>query len=237
MQGWDFVTEELGGKEGLRDRYYGPPSASQTQDRRHIVVVNYSYRSRTRLGTSVAQAPADRLGSLGRDAVHDREPLDPTCNTNLSGIKNSDPSLTGCSRADATSPLRADGEPLFSGYTPDPNMADAFQPHFNPAAFRRPQPNGARATSATRRRASCVTRPGRTGTSRWRVAFPSRAIGRGGSVRVQPQIYNMWNAVEFTTMDATVQLRQPPGTLRRPPASTRRSNNPLNVGLTFRFDF
>ncbi len=49
MQGWDFMTEELGGKQGLRDRYYGPPAGNPNgvqdgrQDRRHVVVVNYSY--------------------------------------------------------------------------------------------------------------------------------------------------------------------------------------------------
>ena len=43
VQGWDFATEELGGQAALRDRYYGPPSASQNQDRRHILVLNYSY--------------------------------------------------------------------------------------------------------------------------------------------------------------------------------------------------
>jgi hypothetical protein len=49
MQGWDFMTEELYGKQGLRDRYYGPPAGNPVgvqdgrQDRRHVVVVNYSY--------------------------------------------------------------------------------------------------------------------------------------------------------------------------------------------------
>ena len=33
VQGWDFLTEELGGEQGIRDRYYGPPSATQNQDR------------------------------------------------------------------------------------------------------------------------------------------------------------------------------------------------------------
>ena len=44
MQGWDSVTEELYGEQGLRDRYYGPPSVTQTQDRRHVMVINYSYQ-------------------------------------------------------------------------------------------------------------------------------------------------------------------------------------------------
>src|SRR6185503_17960744 len=43
IQGWDFATEQLGGVDALRDRYYGPPSVSQTQDRRHSLVINYSY--------------------------------------------------------------------------------------------------------------------------------------------------------------------------------------------------
>ena len=42
MQGWDFMTEELGGKQALRDRYYGPPAGNPVgvqdgrQDRRHV---------------------------------------------------------------------------------------------------------------------------------------------------------------------------------------------------------
>src|SRR5690606_22852467 len=28
MQGWDFITEELGGKQALRDMYYGPPAGN-----------------------------------------------------------------------------------------------------------------------------------------------------------------------------------------------------------------
>jgi hypothetical protein len=45
MQGGDAVTEELYGEAGLRERYYGAPSVSQTQDRRHIMVVHYSYQA------------------------------------------------------------------------------------------------------------------------------------------------------------------------------------------------
>ncbi len=66
MQGWDFMTEELYGKQGLRDRYYGPPAGNPTgvqdgrQDRRHVVVVNYSYM--------IPGATAERLGPQARAA-------------------------------------------------------------------------------------------------------------------------------------------------------------------------
>ena len=63
IQGWDFMTEELYGKQGMRDRYYGPPSASQNQDRRHILVINYSYAiPNPTPNTSGPQARARRTG-------------------------------------------------------------------------------------------------------------------------------------------------------------------------------
>ena len=39
MQGYDEYTAALGGDEALRARYWGPTSV----DRRHNLVVNYSY--------------------------------------------------------------------------------------------------------------------------------------------------------------------------------------------------
>ena len=60
------------GKQGIRDRYYGPPSASQNQDRRHILVLNYSYaipEPDARTSRSLKYVLGE-LGSVGRDAVH-----------------------------------------------------------------------------------------------------------------------------------------------------------------------
>ena len=102
MQGWDFMTEELGGKEGLRDRYYGPPAGNPTgvqdgrQDRRHVVVVNYSYMIPGALqNVSVLKHVLRDWEASGVSTFMTGSNVNPTCNTNLTGIANEDPTLTG----------------------------------------------------------------------------------------------------------------------------------------------
>ncbi len=128
LQGWDYLTEELYGKQGLRDRYYGPPSASQNQDRRHILVLHYSYAiPNPTPGIPLLKYLLDGWEASGVTQFTTGNPLDPTCNTNLAGVENTDPSLSGVGiRCELT------GEPIFSGYTPDTSVAEAFQVHFNP---------------------------------------------------------------------------------------------------------
>ena len=96
------------------------------------------------------------------------------------------------------------GEPIFGGYTPEPNVADAFQVHFNPNAFRRPRPNGAIGNLGD-------APPGVLRHPSWwnwdftlARRFPIKVPGSGrtSNLRVQLQAYNMWDAVQFTTMDA-----------------------------------
>ena len=102
MQGWDFMTEELFGKQGLRDRYYGPPAGNPTgvqdgrQDRRHVVVVNYSYMipNPTPNVTVLKHVLRDWEAS-GVSTFMTGSNVNPSCNTNVSGINNTDPSLTG----------------------------------------------------------------------------------------------------------------------------------------------
>lgn len=56
----------------------------------------------------------------------------------MRGINNSNPTLTdgaGGARCELT------GEPIFSGFTVDTSLPEAGRLHFNPAAFRMPQPN------------------------------------------------------------------------------------------------
>jgi hypothetical protein len=124
-------------------------------------------------------------------------PLDPACNTNQAGVNNTDPSLSGVAvRCELT------GEPIFSGYTPDTSVPYAFQAHFNLNAFRRPQPNGASETWATRRSACCATRRGGITTSRWRAA--SRSPWRDAREPARAvQLYNVFNLIEYTQMAAT----------------------------------
>ena len=245
MQGWDAVTEELYGEDGLRARYYGPPSVSQTQDRRHVMVVHYSYQLPNPLGNVkwLKYLTADWEAS-GVTQFTTGNPLDPLCGTNQAGVENTDPSLSGLFVSGTTGLTAANsrceltGEPLFSGYTPDPNVADAFQMHFNPNAFRRPRPNGAignlgNAPQGVLRHPSWWNWDF-TLARRFPIKVPGS--GRTANLRVQLQMYNMWDAVEFTTMDATYNFAAT-GNIAPTTGQYTAVNNPLNVGLTFRFDF
>ena len=234
IQGWDYVTEELFGKEGLRDRYYGPPSQSQTQDRRHILVLHYSYAiPNPTPGVPLLKWALDGWEASGVTQFTTGNPLDPTCNTNQAGVENTDPSLSGVGiRCELT------GEPIFSGYTPDTSVAEAFQVHFNPNAFRRPRPNGAIGNLGNAP-VGVLRHP-----SWWNWDFTlSRRLpvkvpgaGRTGSARIQLQMYNMWDAVQYTQMNATYTFSATGNTAANTGKYTQ-TTNPLNVGLTLRLDF
>ena len=59
---------------------------------------------------------------------------------------------------------------------------------------------------------------------------------RTGNLRVQLQLYNMWDAVQFTTMDALYTFSATGNTAPTTGQYTA-VTNPLNVGLTFRLGF
>jgi hypothetical protein len=238
LQGWDYLTEELYGKQGIRDRYYGPPSVSQTQDRRHILVFHYSYElPNPTPGVPILKWVLDGWEASGVTQFTTGNPLDPVCNTNLAGVENTDPSLSGITAAPN---LRCEltGEPIFSGYTPDTSVADAFQVHFNPAAFRRPLPSNGIGNLGDAP-IGVLRHP-----SWWNWDFTlSRRIpvkvpgaGRGGNLRLQLQLYNMWDAVQFTQMAATYTFSATGNTNANTGKYTQ-TTNPLNVGLTLRLDF
>ena len=64
-------------------------------------------------------------------------------------------------------------------------------------------------------------------------------VSRGGSVRVQFQLYNMWNQVQFTTMDAsqTFTTGNATGNNNTNAGKYTVATNPLNAGVTLRFDY
>jgi hypothetical protein len=245
LQGWDYLTEELYGKQGIRDRYYGPPSVSQTQDRRHILVFHYSYElPNPTPGIPVLKWVLDGWEASGVTQFTTGNPLDPICGTNLAGVENTDPSLSGLfiggtanlnvgnARCELT------GEPIFSGYTPDTSVADAFQVHFNPAAFRRPLPsngigNIGNAPIGVLRHPSWWNWDF---TLSRRIPIKVPGAARTGNARIQLQLYNMWDAVEFTQMNATYTFSATGNTAANTGKYTQ-TTNPLNVGLTLRLDF
>jgi len=232
IQGWDYLTEELYGKEGLRDRYYGPPSQSQVQDRRHVLAINYSYAipSSESYPIIVKQVLSNWEAS-GFSQFTTGNPLDPTCNTNLAGVNNTDPSLSGVTvRCELT------GEPIFSGYTPDTSVPYAYQAHFNLNAFRRPQPNGAIGNLGNA--PVGVLRHPSWWNHDFTLArrFPIPMGGTRANLRVQLQLYNVFNLIEYTQMGATYTFSATGNTNANTGKYTA-VNNPFNGGITFRLDF
>jgi hypothetical protein len=167
--------------------------------------------------------------------------LDPICGTNLSGIANTDPSLSGLfisgssNLNSSNSRCELTGEPIFSGYTPDPSLPFEDQPHFNVNAFRRPLPNGSvgnlgNAPLGVLRNPSWWN---------WDFTMARRVpikMSRGANLRIQFQLYNMWNQVQFTTLNATYQFTATGNTSPNTGKYTA-TTNPLNMGITVRLDF
>jgi hypothetical protein len=235
LQGWDFATEELGGKQGIRDRYYGPPSASQNQDRRHIAVINYSYAIPTPFkGNKILAGALGNWEASGVTQFTSGEALTPSCGgNNLSGLWQNDPSLTGIGiRCDLT------GAPLNSGFDVDTSLPEEDRPHFNAGALTRPViANGSTVGVFGNSGPGILRNPG---WQNWDFTLARRVpvnIGRGGSVRIQIQFYNMWNLVEFRSMNVSQSFNAAGSNTSANTGKYTDTTNPFNGGVTIRFDY
>jgi len=236
-QGWDFRTEELGGKQGLRDFYYGPPSGNPTgvdtgvQDRRHVLVVNYSYQvPNPTPNMPVFKYVLKDWEASGVVQYMSGAAVTPSCGEDLSGVANNDPSLTGVAVRCEFVP----GEDPFS-FTQDTSVPDAFRTHFNLNAFRRPLPSNGQGNLGN----IPVGYLRHPGWQNWDFTLARRIpvqIGRGGSVRVQAQFYNLWNQVQFQRMAAAYTFAAS-GNTNTTTGQYDQSTNPFNFGLTLRFDY
>jgi hypothetical protein len=227
VQGWDFATEELGGEQAIRERYYGPPSVSQNQDRRHVMVVNYSYAIPTPNIKFLDRLLANWEAS-GVTQFTTGNAIDPICNTNLAGIANTDPSLSGV-------PVRCEltGEPIFDGFPVASGIPEEDQMHFNPAAFKRPVPAGG--VGSFGNAPTGVLRHPSWQNWDFTLARRIRIAGRS-NLRVQFQVYNLFNQVQFITLNANYLF----GTTGNSSPDTGKytaTTNPRNVGITLRLDF
>jgi hypothetical protein len=255
IRGWDFVTEELYGASGLRDRYYGPQTTSdQGQDRRHVAVINYSYQIPT-IDKPVLRYVLGGWEASGVITAVTGDPINPSCGAgDPSGVANNDPSLSGVG-------VRCDyvpGQALLSGYDPNRgqgSLAFEDQAHFNVNAFERPLPFG------TSFNANGIVAPGSTGNlgnvgwgvlrnpgwSNWDFTLARRLpvpIGRGGNARIQLQFYNFFNQVEFNQMNASFNFQEANatggfggGNTTSDTGKYTRTQNPFNFGVTIRFDY
>jgi hypothetical protein len=256
MHGWDFVTEELYGAAGLRDRYYGPQTTSdQGQERRHVAVVNYSYQIPT-INKPVLKELLGGWEASGVTTFVSGDPVNPSCNSgDPSGVANNDPSLSGVGVTCEWVP----GQTLGSSYDPNRGTGTALpfedQAHFNINAFQRPLPFG------TAFNVNGVVAPGSTGNlgnvgwgvlrnpgwSNWDFTLARRIpvkIGRGGNARIQIQFYNLFNQVEFNQMGTSYNFQEANatggfggGNTTSDTGKYNRTQNPFNGSVTIRFDY
>jgi hypothetical protein len=257
MRGWDYVTEELYGAAGLKTRYYGAQTASdQGLERRHAAVFHYSYAIPT-LNLPVVKYVLAGWEASGVTTIVTGDPINPSCNlgSGLSGIANNDPTLSGVG-------IRCEwvaGQSLFSGYDPNQGLTGVKpedQIHFNTAAFQRPLPlNTAFSTTGT-------LGPGASGNlgnvpwgvlrnpgwSNWDFTLsrriPVQVGSRKGNMRLQIQLYNMFNQVEYNAMGSTFAFTTANATGGLGGGNTNTSTGkytgtqpPFNGSITVRFDY
>jgi Carboxypeptidase regulatory-like domain/TonB-dependent Receptor Plug Domain len=204
---YDPYTDEIGGEAAIRARYWGPTS----DDRRHNITGTWSYDVPTFSQVPVIKQLIMDWQVSGIFRMLSGQAVTPTCQSNNPGIANSNPSLTdGFYMNDATRRCELTGEPLFVEYTGDPNIPEADRPHFNLAAFRMPQPNGNIGNFGN----SPVGILRHPTWHEWDITlsrrFPINLMGRKNSgVRLRYEVYNVFNEVQFTNMNASYTFTGP----------------------------
>jgi hypothetical protein len=235
MQGYDEYTDMLGGEAALRARYWGPTNV----DRRHNLVVNYSYEVPSVMpGNRIVHAILGNWQVSGVTKFLSGTALTPTCTTTNTGVRNSDPSLTGLTTGLTAARCVLTGEPLLSGYDVDPDPLVAR--HFNPAAFAFPTPISATEGNFGNTPIGILRNPS---WSNWDLTlarrFPLTALSNSAQIRLQIQAYNIFNQVEFTTMNVGLQFTGANNATLNS-ANTARYTAvipPRQIGVTMRLDF
>jgi hypothetical protein len=205
---YDPYTDQIGGEAAIRARYWGPTG----DDRRHNISATWSYDVPSFTDTPVIKQLLSDWQVSGIFRMLSGQAITPSCTSNNAGVNNSDPSLSGVGTGTNLTNVRCEmtGEPLFVEYTGDPSIPEADRPHFNLAAFRMPQPNGS------------VGNFGDTPVGilrhptwhEWDITlsrrFPITLMGRKNSgVRLRWEIYNVFNEVQFTNMNASFTFTGP----------------------------
>jgi hypothetical protein len=233
--GYDPYTDQIGGKEAIKARYWGPTN----ENRRHNLVVNYSYNIPTFTEMAVIKQLVMDWQVSGVTKLLSGAALTPSCSTNTAGIANQQPSLTD----GVTSRCMMVGDPFT--LTPaqiefNKTVPYASQYHYNVDAFQMAAPNGSVGNFGN-------TPVGILRNPTWHEwdltlarRFPINLAGRRNSgVKVQIQAYNIFNEVQFTTMNVTQNYTGPTN-------STFTSTNqgrytattpPRQVGITARLDW
>jgi hypothetical protein len=201
--GYDPYTDAIGGKEAIKARYWGPTN----DDRRHNLVVNYSYHIPSMISTPVLKQLLSNWQISGVTKLLSGQAITPSCSSNNPGVNNSNPSLTD----NLTSRCELTGEPLFTAYTGDQNVPFADRPHFNLAAFRMPQPFADGKGNFGNTPVGILRHPT---WHEWDLTlsrrFPFSLAGRKNSgVTLRIEAYNIFNEVQFTNMNAAFTFTGP----------------------------
>jgi hypothetical protein len=197
--GYDPYTDEIGGKEAIKARYWGPTN----ENRRHNLVVNYSYNIPTFTETAFIKQLVMDWQVSGVTKMLSGAALTPGCSSNNSGIANTTPSLTdgvGARCMMVGDPFTLTPEQI--AYNKTVPFADQY--HYNIAAFQMAAPNGSIGNFGN-------TPVGILRNPTWHEwditlarRFPINLAGRRSSgVKLQIQAYNIFNEVQFTTMNVT----------------------------------
>jgi hypothetical protein len=122
-----------------------------------------------------------------------------------------------------------------NSFTQDTSVDEAYRTHFNLDAFQRPTPEGG-VGSLGNAPVGLLRHPG---WQNWDFTLARRIpinVGRGGSLRVQAQFYNMWNLVQFQRM-ATAYTFSATGNTNTDTGQYDQTINPFNFGVTVRLDY
>jgi hypothetical protein len=262
MQGWDPYTADpnltmnwggeavRGGEDALRRRYWGPTSV----DRRHNLTVNYSYMIPTlKVNNAILKTALGNWQVSGVTKLLSGTAVNPSCtNTTNRGVQYSLPSYTNgivSSGTSITGRCNLTGQPINAGRRVDidPNNPDPLTAqYFNLAAFAMPTPLSDSVGDFGNAPLGLLRNPT---ISTWDVTLERRFAMpgvRGKGIRLQFQAYNLFNQVEFQTLNANLtysgvnnqtQTSTIAGTYYNAASTNPQVINPRQLGLTVRFDF
>jgi hypothetical protein len=219
-------------------QFWSPTS----NNRQHNLVLNYSYQIPNALpDTPIAKWLLGDWQVAGVTKFQSGAPTQPECSTNNSGIANTNPTLT----PGATASCVYTGQGGFD-VTRDPNLAEEDQMHFNPRAFTMAQPLSATVGNFGNVRDGILRQPA---FWNWDLTlarrFPVPVMGRNAQVRLQLQLYNIFNTAQFTSMNTGLTFQDDPAvpgldnnlltstTMGRYTAT----NPPRQFGATMRLEF
>ena len=250
-EGWNGWLPELleADPSGELNRiwYWGPTN----NDRTHNLTVNYSYM----IPNATPDTPIVKwlLGDWQVSGVTkylSGTATQPECRSNNTGIANANPTLTPLPN-NTFARCVFTGEPIFD-VARDPNLAEEDQLHFNPRAFAMASPQSPTVGNFGNVPNGILRHPG---WWNWDITFARRfpvpQMGRNAQVRLQLQMYNIFNMVQFTNLDTTLNFQDDPSvpgidnlllTSTTHGRYTSTNNNigttpPRQIGITLRLDF